>query len=104
MAPLCDKVYNTKFNLKRHVNCHHFKVKKHICDVCRRQFSSNQNLVEHMYLHSGKKPFTCHVCKEKFRQASQLSLHKRSHHRGFTSPLPPAPESTNSKASSPTDN
>lgn len=79
MAAGCDKVYNTKFNLKRHVNSHHLKKKRHICETCQREFSSNQNLAEHKYLHSGKKPFVCRICKDRFRQASQLSLHKRGH-------------------------
>ena len=79
MAPGCDKAYNTKFNLKRHVNSHHLKTHRHVCDLCERQFSSNQNLIEHQYLHNGKKPFACRTCSKRFRQASQLSLHKRTH-------------------------
>ena len=79
MAPGCDKVYNTKFNLKRHVNSHHVKTRRYVCSICERHFSSNQNLIEHRNLHSGKKPFTCQLCKQRFRQASQLSLHKRIH-------------------------
>jgi hypothetical protein len=43
----------------------------------RHEFSSKQNLMEHTYLHSGQKPFRCSACPESFRQASQLSLHKR---------------------------
>lgn len=79
MAPGCDKVYNTKFNLKRHVNTHHSNCKRFVCNLCKRSFSSNQNLAEHKYLHSGKKPFVCRLCRRRFRQASQLSLHKRWH-------------------------
>lgn len=79
MALGCEKAYNNKFNLKRHVNCRHSLSRQHCCDLCKRQFASHQNLVEHQYLHSGKKPFACSVCRQSFRQASQLSLHKKLH-------------------------
>ena len=79
MAVDCSKAYNTKFNLKRHVDTHHLRVKHFVCEYCRHEFSSKQNMVEHRYLHSGLKPFRCTACPASFRQASQLSLHKRSH-------------------------
>jgi len=79
MAPDCDKTYNSKFNLKRHVEISHFGIKRFQCDVCSGFYSSFQNLKEHKNLHTGLKPFRCPTCGEKFRQASQLSLHKRGH-------------------------
>ena len=82
MAPGCDKAYNTRFNLKRHVSGHHVTVRRFMCDLCKRPFSSKQNLREHQYLHSRTKPFECSVCGRSFRQASQLSLHKRVHPLG----------------------
>ena len=51
MATGCTKTYNTKFNLKRHVETHHSRLK----------------------------PFKCTACPSTFRQACQLALHKRSH-------------------------
>ena len=81
MALDCDKVYRSKFNLKRHVEIAHLKIKRFECELCHGMYSSLQNLKEHRNLHSGLKPFVCSVCKETFRQASQLSLHKRVHMR-----------------------
>ena len=81
MAPNCDKTYQSKFNLKRHVEIAHYKIKRFECSVCLGLYSSLQNLKEHINLHSGFKPFTCPLCGEHFRQASQLSLHKRGHAR-----------------------
>lgn len=82
MAPGCDKAYNTRFNLKRHVAGHHITVRRFSCEICKRQFSSNQNLREHQYVHSRTKSFQCSACGQSFRQASQLSLHTRFHPLG----------------------
>jgi len=78
-APNCGKVYNTRFNLKRHIDITHLKKKKFKCPVCQVFFASHQSLQEHRNLHSGARPFICAFCHSSFRQASQLSLHKRTH-------------------------
>ncbi|OMJ84674.1 hypothetical protein SteCoe_14197 [Stentor coeruleus] len=51
------------------------------CKYCLRNLSSRQNLKEHMYIHSGEKPYICTEpnCGEKFRQGSLLSIHKKVH-------------------------
>lgn len=87
MAPDCDKSYTSKFNLKRHVEIAHYKIKRFECLVCHGLYSSLQNLKEHTNLHYGLKPFSCPQCGEAFRQASQLSLHKRSHARSRNLPV-----------------
>ena len=79
MAKDCDKEYSTKFNLKRHVEIYHMKQKKYQCEYCQRFFVSQQNLKEHIFTHTGAKPYPCPVCGEFFRQISQLSLHRRDH-------------------------
>lgn len=78
-APNCGKIYNTRFNLKRHIDITHLKKKKFKCSVCQGCFASQQSLREHENLHSGARPFVCSYCQSSFRQASQLSLHKRTH-------------------------
>jgi hypothetical protein len=42
-------------------------------------FASKQSLKEHLHIHTGAMPFKCDSCDKNFRQASQLSLHKRIH-------------------------
>lgn len=79
MYSACGKGYSTKFNLKRHIETSHLKIKKYRCQECDKLFASKQNLNEHLHIHSGAKPFFCKVCSKTFRQASQLSLHKRIH-------------------------
>lgn len=78
-APLCGKVYTSKLSLRRHIDVSHLKKKQTTCPICEKVFASQPNLREHMNLHTGKKPFQCAECPRRFRQASQLSLHKRDH-------------------------
>ncbi|CAG9322426.1 unnamed protein product [Blepharisma stoltei] len=51
------------------------------CNMCRKILSSKQNLKEHMFIHTGQKPYVCKEpgCGLTFRQGSQLSAHKRIH-------------------------
>lgn len=75
----CPSEYSTKFNLKRHVESVHMHVKKYRCNICEVLFASKQSLQEHIHIHTGQMPFKCATCDKFFRQASQLSLHKRMH-------------------------
>lgn len=79
----CGKTFITKFNLKRHVTSVHLKSKNFKCDYCCKTFSSKQNLDEHVFIHTGEKPYVCSTCQIAFRQISQLSLHKRDHNKPF---------------------
>ena len=51
------------------------------CQFCNRNLSSRQNLKEHLYIHTGERPYACKEpgCGETFRQGSLLSIHKRIH-------------------------
>jgi uncharacterized Zn-finger protein len=54
-----------------------------MCLECKKHFVSKQNLKEHHFIHTGEKPFPCDEpgCFKRFRQISQLSIHKRIHDR-----------------------
>ena len=75
----CGKAYSAQVNLKRHVECIHLRLKNFCCHFCNKQLSSKQNFREHLYIHTGEKPFECKICGEIFRQGSQLSQHKKVH-------------------------
>ncbi|CAG9314650.1 unnamed protein product [Blepharisma stoltei] len=77
----CNRSYKNKFNLDRHVEALHMQDKKYQCPHCLKILSSKQNLNEHLFTHSGEKPYVCREpgCGMKFRQGSQLSAHKRIH-------------------------
>jgi len=51
------------------------------CSHCNKFLSSKQNLREHLYIHTGEKPYVCDEpeCGESFRQGSLYSIHKKIH-------------------------
>jgi uncharacterized C2H2 Zn-finger protein len=88
-APLCGKTYPSRLSLKRHIDVTHLKKKQIACPQCGKHFATMPNLREHLNLHTGKRPFLCQLCTRRFRQASQLSLHKREHVLGIIHPQRP---------------
>lgn len=85
--PGCMKEYISKFNLKKHIQVCHLKKHSFICHQCNKTFVSKQNLREHTFIHSGAKPFKCSFCGKKFRQTSQLCMHKRAHKKKYAETL-----------------
>lgn len=53
------------------------------CKFCNRNLSSRQNLREHIYIHTGVRPYKCTVpgCSKTFRQGSLLSIHRKTHEK-----------------------
>jgi len=51
------------------------------CKYCNRNLSSRQNLREHIYIHTGVRPYKCTEpgCSKTFRQGSLLSIHRKAH-------------------------
>ena len=56
------------------------KVGKHYeCDICKKKFRQKGNLTIHKITHTRDKPYECDVCKKRFRQLGNLTIHKRTH-------------------------
>ena len=78
----CTKKYRTRFSLKRHY-LSHLGIKQHQCPHCEKRFRLVQYLNEHIYTHTGERPFVCNYpgCNKRFRQAGKLSIHKKQHNK-----------------------
>ena len=77
----CQRIFNSKYNLQRHINSKHLSIKNFSCSLCGKKVVSKQNLIEHEYIHTGDKPFECPIpgCGKRYRQSSQLCVHKKAH-------------------------
>ena len=76
----CGRVFKTKFSCRRHAFTH-TNEKNFVCQYCHKGFALRQHFTEHMHKHTNTKPYVCGIggCKERYRQASKLSLHRRTH-------------------------
>lgn len=54
-----------------------------VCDVCGKVMKNKSSLARHSFIHTGKKPFACHLCKMRFNRRDNLQHHlSRLHPNG----------------------
>ncbi|XP_052897344.1 zinc finger protein weckle-like [Anopheles moucheti] len=76
---MCDKKFNTTFNLKAHMKIVHEGVKPFICEECGKPFNSKGALKEHYIVHTEERPFQCAYCSKQFKNAAHLKTHEDTH-------------------------
>ena len=106
-CPYCGKQFVTVTDVERHVRVHtgvkpfwcrhcsetfksHHQLKVHLlkshnegtwftCHICRKKFSLNGHLKQHMQRHEGVKPYVCDECPKRFCTANELKMHQPVH-------------------------
>ena len=54
----------------------------HQCHHCPKSFKKPSDLVRHIRIHTGEKPFKCDTCGRAFTVKSTLDSHMRTHENG----------------------
>ena len=57
----------------------HSGEKPYKCHVCDMVFSRSGHLTRHMAVHSGEKPYKCHMCDKVFSRSRHLTRHIHVH-------------------------
>lgn len=76
----CGWSFTTSYKLKRHLQSHD-KLRPYRCEWenCGRRFTTVYNLKAHAKAHDRENAFACEVCSERFRSATRLANHQRTH-------------------------
>ena len=79
----CPKKFPTQDRLNRHVKCVHEKFRSVMCPICGKGFGSKSSLKIHANIHTGIRPYACHLCELAFFQKPHLTKHIKSVHEGI---------------------
>ena len=79
---LCGIVFINSDEFNQH-NCDsiiNYQVERTFsCDICQSKFKQLSNLKIHKRIHTGETPYSCEICKKSFTQSSNLKRHIRVH-------------------------
>ena len=78
VCPMCDKIMGSRSDLVKHVRIHTGE-KPYSCGYCPARFTQLGSLRAHETRHTGVKPFKCDICQRAFSIKERLKVHMRIH-------------------------
>ena len=86
ICPWCDEVFRSEKERKEHLlTIHGIEVKEDTregggnskeksCNICDKKFLKPSQLVRHLRVHTGERPFACLMCRKSFNQKNALQV------------------------------
>ncbi len=75
---ICQKDFNQRSDLQRHINEIHGSTENFQCNICSKKFKVLRYLKDHQdQVHYKKKIYKCSICNKKFTTKSLRDLHRR---------------------------
>ncbi|UJR22596.1 hypothetical protein I4U23_025640 [Adineta vaga] len=74
----CGKIFTAQYNLVRHMPVH-TGIRPFICKICGKGFRQASTLCRHKIIHTSEKPHGCRICGKAFNRSSTLNTHMRIH-------------------------
>ncbi|XP_065217257.1 zinc finger protein 3-like [Planococcus citri] len=78
---VCGKMFNHRTSIIQHLRVHSDK-KPFRCQTCGTSFPSKSQLVSHQRMHSKEKNFKCGICNQRFKYVHNKTKHERLHVEG----------------------
>ncbi|XP_050676875.1 zinc finger protein 431-like [Leptidea sinapis] len=76
---VCDKVFDRRYTLSRHMKRDHLEERDYQCQLCAYKCFTNNELRVHMVKHNGERIFECSVCHKAYARKKTLREHMRIH-------------------------
>ncbi|KAM4605983.1 zinc finger Y-chromosomal protein-like [Polymixia lowei] len=97
VCQFCDRTFRRPSHLKRHLDGLHtdgargpLTPASYVCEVCGKDGKSRSGLERHAIIHTGERPYACHLCSSRFNRRGNLQQHLKHLHAG-QAPPPEAP-------------
>ncbi|KAK7108617.1 hypothetical protein V1264_016318 [Littorina saxatilis] len=78
VCPVCRKSFSTKEELELHLTSRHH-TRLHRCRYCGQRFALRKNLTDHLERHRGSKKLICEDCGKEFSKKKDFAAHVREH-------------------------
>ena len=78
-CPICEVKFSEEISKKAHLLQHAHGRSDRTCPVCGKTFYRRSNMLKHLYVHTGEKPYVCDFCGQSFNTNWSKRRHVTSH-------------------------